>query len=188
MFGLTAARGIGAPVRMVTMNASPFDIDDAKWGFFAKTIAELHNFGVYDGGLVGQYVSELGKEYNRHDIAALTDYRREAFKNTFDGSSPQVRTSETSFLANAHLWDNRWKYEGIITPDTRAIYMMSDQPDTDQVVKVVQSYEKYQNFFAFFGVPCEVMTYPEPGHALERAGIEAAAEKMRNILAESRPT
>lgn len=178
------ALGAQKELRLVSMNDSPFDLDDVRHATGARFVALLDKLG-YHGDLLGKYVTCLLEEYDAHGLSGLLN-SDEALQNTWAGGDPRMMVSQLRLLAETNFDKQRAQFKGIITENTHAIMLITEDESTDKLVKDYQAYQKWQSFYSHFGAHFDMILIPQPGHALTNPGIQVSAAHMRAILDKQR--
>lgn len=172
------ALGAQKELRLVSMNDSPFDLDDVRHSMGARFVTLLDKLG-YHGELFGKYVTCLLQEYDEHGLTGLLG-PNDALQNTWHGGDPRMMVSQLRLLSDTRFTPGQ--FSGIVTENTHALMLVTRHADTDRLVKDYQAAAKWREFYHKLGARFEVIPVPEPGHALTNQGIQAGASRMRAIL------
>lgn len=183
MIALTGALGVDKPIRVITSNDSPFNIDDAQHALGAKLVAWLNEMKLYHGGLMGKYAVCLLEEVDKHGLHKLVTGLGEAAHSTWTGADPRMMDSQLVFMKEADLHGRRKEFKRIINSDTTVLVMQTAHTSTDKIVKDHQATEHWLDFYDYLGAKVMVLMIEKPGHANLSAGVQASAPHLRPIIA-----
>lgn len=167
---LLAAQNLGKPLNHIVLDCSPFDIRDARDGSdITNAISWFAEVLGYKGGPVGTYGGNFYTQLRRKGWAeSWKNFFPEtlsAAKETWDGASPKLLLSQLKLLEEIDLMKHRERFKGIITPDTVVIFCAPEYFSHDKIVDDAQAYQKWQHFFAYFGVKMQLLLVEGGSHA-----------------------
>lgn len=181
------ALGAGLPLRMNTMNGSPFDIEDARHSLAAKIVAKAAEWHLYSGELLGKYLVYLVNEFeNNPDNNGFWEHFTAAGTDTWEGVDPRMAGSQLVLLDKADMHNRADDFRGIITPDTHVLIIRDETPGSDPIVDDQKSADKWVDFYGKFKAQVDVIALPVTGHAPLEAGINAAKPAMLAIIDDRR--
>ncbi len=184
LFTAVGARATELPVRIVALNDSPFDIDDAVHDWFAKGVVFAHRWLGYDGGPVGKGLACMIADVSKHGAFNSLEHPghriMQAIREGTRGASPVAQVPELVFLHDAHLYDEIDSYnKTFVHKLTKAYYFRTKRAETDETVRIIQASTKWNNFFDYHGVPMETIEVEQNGHDQMAAGITAGAQILQ---------
>jgi pimeloyl-ACP methyl ester carboxylesterase len=153
MFGLNAAMQAQVPLGMIFLNCSPFSLSDAR----NNEWAQIGAMGVVPAIPTTTITEDLIDDMHHQGVWGFTedvagDYGRAEAELPQSGS-PMLQETQLASAEAIDLWRDRALFTGIIRKDiTRAAYVMTANPNADDVVNNRQAYAKYKKWFASFGI------------------------------------
>lgn len=163
---MLAARKLGKPLNHIVLNCSPFDIHDAKDDSeVTQAIAWFGEMTGFKGDPLVKYSGTYLTQLRRKGWGHLLPETISAAKETWQGASPELLVSQLKLLDSIDLMKHQDEYHGVITPETRVVFCAPEYFSHDKTVNDAQAYEKWQEFFAIFGVKVDLLLIENAGHA-----------------------
>lgn len=176
--GLVAAGMAGKPIERIIFNCSPFDIDDANFGEVAHLAARANLPPL----VTTKFITTLFKAFQSDGGQNSRRELATAWHETFSGASPELIMCQIKILDQLRL--NPKDFKDTISDKTMAIFAMPRDLNSDRVVKDLQAYQKYQQFFYSLGVELHVAYMDWHGHAdTTQASISTAGWVKKTNLA-----
>lgn len=188
IIAMTGALKAKRPLRIISTNDSPFDINDVKHAWFAKGVVFASEIGLYHGDIFGKFATYMLDEIETRGLrdAFKKDAVDDAWHQTWDKLDPRLTLEQLTVLKEADIWSRRDEVRRIANADTNFIILKTQQINTDPITKDDQSTEKWAALAEYCGASYKVVEVPAPNHAQVGAGYRAAAPHMRQILDELR--
>jgi hypothetical protein len=183
IIALTGALGAGRHLRLISVNDSPFDIDDVKHSWLARAAVFANEIGLYQGDVLGKFGTYMLEQIDKNGIKNIGkddwDY---AWHQTWDKLDPRLTMQQLKVLEEANIWNRRDEIKRIMTPDSYLVIMKTEEASTDKITEDNQSTDKWVELATYTGTPYKVVKVPAPGHARISAGYGAAAPHMRDFV------
>jgi hypothetical protein len=165
--------GYKIPIGRAVLIGSPLRMENVREEFWAKLLSKAA--GAYGGGIGGRTLTNIGQALKSNRRAFFSDLIRgvsRAAAQASNGDSPKIEATGLALLSGIDLWSNRRDMRGIITRDTRVLFVPSD---LDDVVDCPMAIEDWGNFITDCGGQFDVRpSRLGTGHANVEVGSEAA--------------